>query len=195
MIGKIKGKLVEVEGNVGLIETSGGVFYNIFLPPSLLSLSFNKNVIEVYTYLHVRDDALILFGFKEKKEYGFFKLLLSVSGVGPKTAYSVISYTKIDQLLNAVKNNDLSYFSKIPGLGKKTAMKIILELSQKLDQEFKMEKMYLSDDDKTFIDALVSLGFKNQEASELLNKVPKKLTLEEKIREGIRLATNPKKKV
>lgn len=195
MIGKIKGKLVEVEGNVGLIETSGGVFYNIFLPPSLLSLSFNEKVIEVYTYLHVRDDALILFGFKEKKEYDFFKLLLSVSGVGPKTAYSVISYTKVDQLLNAVKNNDLSYFSKIPGLGKKTAMKIILELSQKLDQEFKLEKMYLSDDDKTFISALVSLGFKNHEANELLNKVPKELTLEEKIREGIRLATNPKKKV
>lgn len=195
MIGKIRGTLSEIDGNVGLIETSSGVFYEVFLPQSLLTLSPGNKQIEVYTYLHVREDAQILFGFKGRKEHQFFKVLLSVSGIGPKTAFSIISYCEVIDLLAAVRNNDLSYFSKIPGLGKKTAMKLILELSQKMDQEFKMEKMYLSDEDKTFVDALVSLGFKSSQAKEMLQRIPQDFTLEQKIKEGIRLATTHKNKV
>ena len=84
MIGKLKGKLVEVDKNVGLIETSGGVFYQVFLPPYFLSLSVLAQVV-IYTYLQVRDDALVLFGFETKEQHDFFLLLLTVSGVGPKT--------------------------------------------------------------------------------------------------------------
>ena len=96
MIGKIKGKLVEVDGNIGLIETSGGVFYQVFLPSSLIPnrLVPNPSPIELYTYLQVRDDALVLSVLKLKTSR-FFKLLLTVSGVGPKTAFSVISAIKI----------------------------------------------------------------------------------------------------
>lgn len=193
MIGKIKGTLVEVENNTGLIQTSGGVFYEVFLPTSLLS-SINQEL-EIYTYLNVRDDALILFGFKAKQEYHLFKLLLSVSGVGPKTAFTITSFSNSKDLINAVTSNNIDYFSKIPGLGKKTAMKIILELSQKLDQEFKLEKMYLSEDEKTVVDVLVSLGFKNQEAKNILSQLPKDLSLEDKIKEALRKTTNTNKKV
>jgi Holliday junction DNA helicase RuvA len=142
--------------------------------------------------LQVREDALVLFGFETKKEYDMYSLLLSVSGVGPKTAFSVISVVSVDDLLEAIKDNNIDYFKKVPGLGTKTAMKIILELSQKLKEEFKMEKMYLSDDDKTVVDALVSLGFKSQEAKTILQKIPKNLSVEERIREGIKLATSKK---
>ena len=203
MIGKIKGTLVELDGNSGLIETTGGVFYQVYLTPSILEthtfrVSRNDqhpeggNTIEVYTYLQVREDALILFGFQSKQEYDFFKLLLAVPGVGPKTAFSVISFSKIDELTKAVKENNSDYFTKIPGLGRKTTMKIILELSQKLEAEFQLEKLFLSEEDKTVIDALVSLGFKSGDAKKILSKIDKKLSLEEKIKEGLKISTNSK---
>ena len=191
MIGRIKGKIVEVEENIALIETNNGVFYQVFITPSLLTKNKLPFEITIYTYLQVRDDALVLFGFETKKEHDFFKLLLSVSGVGPKTAFSVISFSKVDELIKAVKENESGYFTRVPGLGKKTAMKIILELSQRLQSEFKLEKMYLSDDDKTVVDALVSLGFKSNEARNILSKLPKNLSLEEKIKAGLKLGMKP----
>lgn len=192
MIGKIKGTLAEIDGNIGLIETSGGVFYQVFLSPSLASRLHPPASIEVYTYTHVREDILALFGFEYKRDHDFFLLLLTVPGVGPKTAYSVISMSQYDDLIDAIRGNKIEYFKRIPGLGQKTAMKIILELSQKLKSEFQMEKMYLSEDDKTVVDALVSLGFKSQEAKTILSKISKDLSVEQRIAEGIRLATNKK---
>ena len=186
MIGKLKGKLVEVDGNVGLIETSGGVFYQVYLPPSLSSKVQNLSSIELYTYLQVRDDALVLFGFETKKHHNFFKLLLTVSGVGPKTAFSVISAITLDLLVTSVQSNDVEAFTKVPGLGRKTAMKIILELSTKLKSDFDMSKMVLSDDDQTAVSALVSLGYKSYEAKKLVSKLPKDLTVEEKIKEALK---------
>jgi len=188
MIGKLKGKLVEVEGNIGLIETPSGIFYQVFLPSSFLSLHptpYPLQPIELYTYLQVRDDALVLFGFETKKHHDFFKLLLTVSGVGPKTAFNVISLVKLDQLVQLVQSNDVDGF-KVPGLGRKTAMKIILELSTKLKSDFDMNKMVLSDDDQTAISALVSLGYKSYDAKKIVSKIPKNLTVEEKIKEALR---------
>ncbi len=196
MIGKIKGKLAEVDGNIGLIETSSGLSYEIFLTPSLLSLNKVGQAIEVYTYLQVREDAHTLFAFQTKNEFKLFKMLITVSGVGPKTAFSIISFSTDKDLTDAVRGNDIAFFSRIPGLGKKTAMKIILELSQKMDAEFKLEKMYLSEEDKTVVEALVSLGFKSGEARQILNKLPKELfSVEEKIKEALKLASNHNKRV
>ena len=186
MIGKIKGKLAEVDGNVGLVETTGGVYYSVFLTPALLSEKTISEVIEVYTFLQVRDDALVLFGFQTKYEYDFFKLLLSVSGVGPKTAFSVISFLKPDELFAAVKKNEVDVFTQVPGLGKKTAMKIILELSSKLKSDFDMKNMVMSDEDKTVVEALVSLGYKANEAKKIISKLPKNLTVEEKIKAALK---------
>jgi len=185
MIGKLKGKLVEVNGNVGLIETSGGVFYQVYLPSSISSKVQNLSSIELYTYLQVRDDALVLFGFETKQQHDFFKLLLTVSGVGPKTAFNVISFVPLDKLVSYVKSNDVDGL-KVPGLGRKTAMKIILELSTKLKSDFDMSKMVLSDDDQTAVSALVSLGYKSYEAKKLVSKLPKDLTVEEKIKEALK---------
>lgn len=188
MIGKIKGSLVEVNGNIGLIETRSGIYYEVFLIPHILSKPSQAQV-EIYTYLQVKEDDLILFGFESKKQKDLFKLLISVSGVGPKTAFGIISFTSEEDLLNAVRENDINFFSKIPGLGRKTAMKIILEISQKLKSAFQMEKLYLSEDDKTVVDALVSLGFRSVDAKQILLKIPKNRSVEEKIREGLKLAS------
>ncbi len=187
MIGKLKGVLSEIDGNIGLIQTASGISYYAYLTPSLISQISPKAPIEVYTYLQVREDAHTLFAFGTKDEYSLFQLLLSVSGVGPKTAYLVISYAKVNELIQAVKDNDIDFFSRIRGLGKKTAMKIILELSQKLKQEFELKKMYLSEEDKTVVDALVALGFKSHDATGIISKLPKKLSIEEKIKEALKM--------
>lgn len=194
MIGKIKGTLTEIDGNVGLIETASGVYYNVYLTNESLACLF-PCPIEVYTYLQVRDDALVLFGFKTKQEYQLFTLLLSVPGVGPKSAFNVISHAKPKELIAAVTTNDAAFFTKVPGLGKKGAMKIILELSQKLKTEFNLEQVQvsISDDDKTVVDALVSLGFRTNDAKDIIKKLPADLTIEKKIAEAIRVATNPQK--
>ncbi len=186
MIGKLKGTLSELDGNIGLIETVSGVSYYSYLTPSLISQIPLKSPIEVYTYLQVREDAQTLFAFGTKDEYSLFQLLLSVSSVGPKTAYLVISYAKVNELIQAVKENNIDFFQEIRGLGKKTAMKIILELSQKLKQEFELRKMYLSEEDKTVVDALVVLGFRSHDASTVVSKLPKKLAIEEKIKEALK---------
>lgn len=186
MIGKLKGKLSDIEGNTGLIETSSGVFYKTYLTPFLISQTEHVSPIEVYTHLQVREDALTLFAFETKEQYDFFSLLLSVSGVGPKTAYLVISYSRIQELIKAITDNNIDYFSQIRGLGKKTAMKIILELSQKLKSEFSLEKMSLSSDDKTVVEALVSLGFKSHDIKSVITKLPKSLSVEQKIQEALK---------
>lgn len=191
MIGKIKGVLASVEGNVGLIETSSGVCYEIFLTPNLLSKKIGCEI-NIRTYLQVRDDAFVLFGFESVDQHHFFKLLLSVSGVGPKTAFNVVSHTRVGELLQAVKENDVEYFTQVPGLGKKTAMKIILELSQKVKSEFKFTQMNMSDDDKTVIEALIALGYKTQEAKNLFSKLPKDLSIEEKIKHALKLTVQKK---
>lgn len=193
MIGKIKGKLTELEGNIGLLETPSGISYEINITSSIVSAAKLGQSLEIYTYLQIRDDAHVLYGFQTRNEHKLFKLLISVSGVGPRIAFTVISFTKETELLNAIKKNDINFFSKIPGLGKKTAMKIILELSQKLESEFNLAKMYLSEEDKTVVDALVSLGFKTQQAKTILQKLPKELSVEDKIREALRFVSNTKK--
>jgi Holliday junction DNA helicase RuvA len=192
MIGRIKGTLVEVEGNVGLIETASGVFYEVYLTTSLLASHFPPSPIEVRTYLHVREDILRLFGFKTNSEYKLFTMLLDVPGVGPKSAFSIISFTKIDELVAAIKTNDAKYFTKIPGLGKKTALKIILELATKFDSEFTYKEVHLSEEDKTAVEALVALGFKATDVKMSLEKLPQDLGIEEKIRESIKLLSGNK---
>jgi len=186
MIGKLKGILSEVNKNIGLIETSGGVFYQVYLTPFLISHTSTSSPITLYTYLQVRDDALVLFGFQTKQEHDFFQMLLTVPSVGPKTAFNIISLSNIDDIIEATKKNDLDYFTKIPGLGKKTGLKIILELSQKLKTEFKFQDTVLSEDDKTVVDALVSLGYKSQEARKLIFNLPKRLSVEERIKKALK---------
>jgi Holliday junction DNA helicase RuvA len=187
MIGKIKGKLVEVDQNIGLIETAGGLSYLVYLTPFLLSSHPVGANVEIYTYLQVKEDDLVLFGFRDKKEIDFFKMLLTVPGVGPKTAFSVISFSDVDKLKAAVEENNPDFFYQIPGLGKKTALKIILELSQKLKTEFELKKMYLSDEDKLVVDALTSLGFNTNIVKKILPQLPKNLSIEEKIKKALKM--------
>jgi Holliday junction DNA helicase RuvA len=192
MIGKIKGILTDIEGNIGLIETPSGVFYEVFLTSTVLSAHLPPAPIEIRTYLHVREDIMQLYGFSSSAEYKIFKMLLDVPGVGPKSAFTVISYSKTDELISAIKRNDEKYFTRIPGLGKKTALKIILELANKFDAEFTFKETIVSEVDKTVMDALSSLGFRTADIQKAFDEIPRDLGVEEKIREGIKLLTHNK---
>jgi len=195
MIGKIKGKLIEINGNKGLIETTSGLSYEVTLIPSVISKNEINSNINLYTKLIIREDAHTLYGFEFKEQVDFFNDLLSISGVGPKLAFTVISFSNRKEIINAVQSNDVNFFTKIPGLGKKTSLKIIVELSSKLESDINLSKLYLSEEDKTVIEALVALGFRSKEAREIFNNISKKGSLEEKIKEGIKYATSNKKRL
>jgi len=186
MIGKIKGKLTEISGNVGLIETQSGISYEIFLTNRIIGKHPSNQILEIYTYLQVREDAMVLFGFSSRKEYELFKLLISVSGVGPKTAFSVVSFISASDIVEAIRLNNADELTRVPGLGKKTAMKIILELSSKMKMDFDMKNIVLSEDDKVVLDALTTLGYKSADAKKMLIDLPKNLSVEEKIKAAMR---------
>lgn len=194
MIGKLKGKLSELDGNIAFIETSGGVYYKVFLPPKIIVKNKIKSEIEIYTYLQVREDNLTLFGFENKKQFRLFEMLLSVDGIGPKSAFNIISFADSDKILDAVVHNNLDFFTTIPGIGKKTSQKILLELSSQLKKPFNLTSIVLSQDDALVVDALVSLGFKKFESTKVVVKLDKKLSVEEKIKDAIRkMTSNPVK--
>jgi Holliday junction DNA helicase RuvA len=187
MIAKLTGILSEFDDKTAIIDTPSGVSYELFITPSALLGKQIGEAISVSTYLQVRDDAHVLFGFANSDEKQFFHLLLSVPGVGPKTAFTIASFVTFDQAVDAVRTQTVTLFSKVPGVGKKTAMKIVLELSAKFKTEFKFEQ-HLSSDDKTVIDALVELGYKRAEAQQLFEKLPKELSIEKKIQAALRMS-------
>ena len=195
MIGKIKGKLIDIEGNKGLIETASGLSYEVFMVPSIIKNNILGKNIEIFTQFIVREDSQTLYGFVDKSEINIFKMLLSISGIGPKVAFGVISFSNSEDLLGAVKNNDVDFFTRVPGLGKKTALKIVVELSGKLESGFSLSKVYMSEEDKLVLDAMVSLGFKTEEARKIMSNIQKNLSVEEKIKKGLQLGTTKKKKV
>ena len=187
MIAKLTGILAEFDDKTAIIDTPSGVSYELYITPSALANRQMGDLIVVFTYLQVRDDAHVLFGFLNNDEKRFFHLLLSVPGVGPKTAFIITSHISFEQAVEAVRTNTVTKFSTISGVGKKTAMKILLELSVKFKTEFKFEQQ-LSPDDKTVIDALVELGYKKNEAQQLFEKLPKELSIEKKIQEALRMS-------
>lgn len=193
MIGKISGIIKEINGNIALIETNSGLSFEVFLTPELIKENSINNKIEIYTYLQVREDAFTLFGFSNKEEYYLFKMLLAVDGIGPKSAYSIISFATHQKILEAVNQNNIDFFCEIPGIGRKTAQKILLELSSKLKKEFVLPRQSLSQEETTIIEALNSLGFKKFQALKILDQLPKEISLEEKIKLAIKLLTKNEK--
>lgn len=191
MIGKIKGILIETDQDSGLIETQSGISYRVYLTKDFLYSKIIPTNIEVYTYHHIREDTQRLYGFQAKIEFQLFTYLLKVSSVGPKTAFNILCYARAEDVIKAIRTNDKDFLVKIKGLGKKTAYKIILELSSVFDSEFifKSEKP-ISESDQTVIDALQALDFNKMETKKILDKIPINLSTEEKIKAAIVLLTN-----
>lgn len=191
MIGYIRGTLMEFVQNQGLVLTPGGAGYMVYLPSAYYSKPIPSEV-AVYTYLHVREDALVLYGFTGPRELELFSLVHSVNGVGPKTAYAIVSYGSPEQLANAVRSNDVSYFTGIPGLGKKTALKLILELGSKLNADVSLHKLHLNHEDTAVLQAVTALGFSRQESQAVIPEIDRALPYEERIKIAIQRLTAKK---
>lgn len=181
MIAFIKGKIIDVEDNCVIVE-SGNIGYHIFMPMSAIEEALSVGVnIRIHTYLSVREDAMQLYGFLTRDDLKLFKQLLGVNGVGPKAALGILSALSADDLRFAVLSEDIAAISKAPGIGKKTAQKLILELKDKISLEEAFEQK-LSGNQKIAasleesqkgeaVQALVALGYSNADALKAVNQV------------------------
>lgn len=181
MYSYFKGELVEKNEDSIVIET-GQIGYLIYVPGQVLDyLPSIGETIKIYTYLHVREDAMILYGFLTKDDLKVFKLLLGVSGIGPKGALSILSVMTTDDLRFAVLGDDAKTIAKAPGVGAKTAARLILELKDKLSLQDALDQTLEKNQDLTFnesnlvkkeaIQALVALGYSSTEATKVLSSI------------------------
>jgi Holliday junction DNA helicase RuvA len=182
MISYLKGELAEVKENYVVIEV-GNIGYEVSLPASsILELPSKGSILKLYTYLHVREDAIGLFGFLTKDDLEMFKLLITVNGIGPKGALGILSAISADDIRFAVLAEDAKAIAKAPGIGSKTASKLILELKDKFKLESAFEQRLLNQSDKKevsgvfgkreeAVQALTVLGYSGTEALKIVNLV------------------------
>jgi len=175
MISKISGKIILKTDKFVVIDV-GGIGYKIGVSTDTLAKIKNKEEVSLWTHLHVREDALDLYGFEDLSELEFFEMLIGISGIGPKSALGIIGVAPIETLKKAIASGDNSYLTKVSGVGRKTAEKIVLELRDKLSAlGHKAEYGELSGElDATL--ALQSLGYTQNEARDALKKVPTDIT-------------------
>lgn len=202
MINFVKGELDTVTENSIIVENNG-IGFEILVPLSVVSnLPQTGNEVKIYTYTYVREDALQLYGFLTKDELAMFKLLITVNGIGPKGALGILSVMDADALRFAILADDAVSISKAPGVGKKTAGKLILELKDKMDFEEAVENVLdkgqaaagagdASDGGvaaNEAIQALVALGYTSTEAVKAVKKVAVTpgMTVEDILKAGLK---------
>jgi len=171
MIGYINGNVI-FSCDKYVILNVGGVGYKVYVSPDTIINVCNKNEVSLWTHLVVKEDALDLYGFLTQKELEFFKLLIGISGIGPKGALGIISVASVETLCMAISTGDTSYLTKVSGIGKKNSEKIVLELRDKIKNISDTEKTNVGfSEDIDVIEALKSLGYKESEAREALQKL------------------------
>jgi Holliday junction DNA helicase RuvA len=188
MIARLRGRPV-ARTPEGLVLDVNGVGYLVATTPAVLRSAGGEGEITVETYLHVREDALQLYGFAEAGERELFVQLLSVNGVGPKVALAVISGSPAGELRRAIAREDTARFLAIPGIGRKTAERIVLELKEKL--AFAADLPDASGGDGPHLmarEALVELGYSVLDAERALADVDPELPAEERVRLALRQA-------
>ena len=183
MIARLRGRPV-ARTPEGLVLDVGGVGYLVHATPA--AMRHDGDELTVHTYLHVREDALQLYGFADAAERELFVQLLSVNGVGPKVALAVVSGSPTADLRRAIVLEDAARFQAIPGIGKKTAERIVLELKEKLGPVGPAPEV--AGHELTARDALVELGYSVPDAERALAEVDADLPVEERIRLALRKA-------
>lgn len=191
MIAALRGSLLGVGADYAIIE-AGGVGYQVWAPRGVLqNLPEVGEEARLHTYLLVREDALLLYGFGSLEERGFFELLLSVTGVGPKVALSLMSSAPLDQLQIAIASENAAMLAQVPGIGKKTAARLILELKSKINLGATAPALAAAAPNVTHAnfevqEVLQSLGYSAAEAQAAVAALPADAPPE--IEERIRLA-------
>jgi holliday junction DNA helicase RuvA len=189
VIARLRGKPVARTAE-GLVVDVNGVGYLVAATPSVMRRAEGADEVVVETYLHVREDALQLYGFADGAERELFGHLLTVSGVGPKVALAIVSGSSPAELRRAIALEDTARFQAIPGIGKKTAQRVVLELKEKLASAADAPEVRRAVDRGHLVarDALVELGYSVPEAEQALADVDPDLPAEERVRLALRRA-------
>lgn len=169
MIAYLSGTIYEKDKQT-LTLVAGGVGYKIFVSNKLLEELKIEQAIEVYTHLHIREDAWELYGFKTRIDLDFFKLLLSVNGVGPKSALHIFNIGTTEEISRAIAEGDLAFLTKISGIGRKTAERMILDLKNKVGV-LSGGAMPARGAAADVVDALVQMGYSLADARAAVQKV------------------------
>lgn len=187
MIAYIKGAFAEADGNTVMIETAGGIAYEVAVMPSDLDkLPAQGDEVKLYTYLQVKEDGVALFGFLSKTDLTIFKLLITVSGIGPKLGLGILSSIGAEELRMAVLSEDADRLAAAPGIGKKTAGRLVIELKDKImalnvafAEEFVENAVVAKGSESTeakklrenALQVLVALGYAEKEAARAVKEV------------------------
>lgn len=201
MLAYIKGELATKARGYIVIDV-GGLGYKVFMAENAMEcIGKIGDTIKVHTYYRVMEDDISIFGFNTSEELRLFELLISVSGVGAKTAIAMLGTIEPSDFAIAIISNDINTLKKLPGIGPKTAGRIVLELKDKLKKEQQIEELSISNNKQSSIKlelqkdskqeefgaALQVLGYNNKQIEEVLEKVDTSVPLEEMIRTGIKL--------
>lgn len=188
MIGKIRGT-VDLITEKYVLVSPGGISYRIFCTADTLAQFSLGMETALFTYFSVREDSQELYGFLSLSEQNFFELLLAVPGIGPKSALGILSIATIETLEKAIGTGDTSYLTKVSGIGKKTAEKIVLELRDKIRAGVDMkETPGALRAESDVVEALKSLGYSQNEARDVLKQVPSEIVgTNARIKEALRI--------
>jgi Holliday junction DNA helicase RuvA len=185
MIASLKGKL-ESLGSDWAVINAGGIGFQVFMPtPTLSTLGSVGGEVKLYTHLHLREDNATIYGFASTGELELFKTLINVSGLGPKLALSMLSAMDIEQLTMAIATGNAELLTGIPGIGKKMASRLVLELKDKIAIGLVTTPVAeLAQENTDVLSALTSLGYSASEATRALASLPRdrELSLEEKVK-------------
>ena len=186
MIATIRGEITQVESDALIVETNG-IGMRVHVPATLREKMKTGESILLYTHFVVRQDAMSLYGFETLSERDLYTLLLSVSGIGPKLALAILSSLNPDTVKRAVFNEEYDILNRVPGVGKKTAQRIVLALQDKLKPMDALEQVAaMTDTDGEVLAALTALGYSVIEAQTAIQAIPKDAPKE--VEERLRLA-------
>lgn len=186
MIATLRGEITQVEDNAIVIET-GGMGIRVFVPKPLRERTKPGEAIILFTHLVVREDDWKLFGFESQSDREMFTTMLGVDGVGPRTALAVLSTLNLDTIQRAVFSNEPDLLSRVPGVGKKTAQKMVLYMHDRMKPVSGLEKIAsMSDTDSEVLAALTALGYSVVEAQTAIQSIPKDAP--DNVEERLRLA-------
>lgn len=193
MIDQISGKIISINDNYVVLAV-GGLGIKVNISATFASKLVNEDLITLVTYLNVREDALDLYGFKNDSERNLFLMLISISGIGPKLAVSILSGVELEELKSNILSGDIKSLTSIPGVGAKTAKRIIIELKDKLSKttttELGFEDDFASKISKDVLSALVGLGYSESIATEVIkriNPVNSDKSIESLIKEALKI--------
>ncbi len=190
MIAWLSGQLLEKQAPWLLLDVNG-VGYELEAPLSVFfDLPAVGEPVSFYVHMVVREDAQLLFGFSNKQQRDVFRMLIKMNGVGPKVALAVLSTLSIEELAACAVNQDVALLTKVPGIGQKTALRLLVELQDRLEKDFSNVTAQSGQDSNKSgdaVSALVALGYKNVEATKVVRSLDPELSSEEMIRQALRI--------